>query len=583
MKQHLHTSGLSLIILLALMVDFSLQAQSTTHGYAKQYGSTLSDQLQSLAADPFGNLVIGGSFSDSSDMDPGSGTFMIYGNGHLVPDGFLAKLDSAGNPRWACTIGGQAYDDVLGVTTDAFGNVFACGYFRDTVDFDPGPGVFHLISTKNHLGFFQEDGFVVKYDSIGNFRWAIQVAGPRVQQCTTLVADALGNIYVTGDFTDTLDLDPGPAVDQRIATGTATDLFLIKLDSSGNYLWGFTLGDFYADRGASVAVNAAGEVILGGTFGVNVDFNPGSGVDTLNAGFSEDGFLAKYSSTGNFLWAKHIKSITGGSNVEHLTVDPSGNIYATGLFSRTNQFNPNNPADTLVSKGIYDAYIMKYTSAGQYIWAKAFGGTADDRFHATAVSGHSKLFTTGMLSATIDFDPGPGVSNLTSLGLGDAYLLELDSAGNFVSAGQMGSTMNDTGRDIVVDANGRVIVGGFFMGTGDFNPSPGVFNMTSAGSQDVFLTIHWQNIVITQTQAVEATAQHLAYPNPSKGQLHISGLQAGIDYTYECLDMQGRVIQSGKITQENNSLEVTGSEGIYFLRLTAPYGISIHKILKGNE
>ena len=578
-------SSLALFSFLCLISVIPKQAisQTTQYGYAKAYGSTSSEILNSMRADAFGNLIIGGYFSDSMDVDPGPGVQMIYGNVGFVPNGFIVKLDSAGNPRFAHSVGGQAYDDILGVTADAFGNVFACGYFRDTTDFDPGASVFNLVSTRNQVGLFQEDGFVVKYDSVGNFRWAVQIPGPKVQQCSSVVADASGNVYVAGFFTDTIDLNPGPGIDKKVADGTADDIFLIKLDSSGNYVWGFILGDFYADQAHVVEVDPTGNIILGGSFGVLVDFNPGPGTDTLNAGFGENGFIAKYSPTGTFLWANHVQSVSGGSNIQHLSLDPSGYIYATGLFSKTNQFDPNNPADTLVSKGIYDAFVMKYTGAGQYRWAKGFGGTADDRFHATAVSGHSKLFTTGMLSATIDFDPGPGVSNLTSLGLGDAYLLELDSAGNFVSAGQMGSTMNDTGRDIVVDANGRVIVGGFFMGTGDFNPGPGVFNMTSAGSQDVFLTIHWQNIVITQTQAVEATAQHLAYPNPSKGQLHISGLQAGIDYTYECLDMQGRVIQSGKITQENNSLEVTGSEGIYFLRLTAPYGISIHKILKGNE
>lgn len=561
----------------------SLFAQSTSFGYARNYGSTLSDQLQSLAADPFGNLVIGGSFSDSSDMDPGPGTFMIYGNVPLVPNGFVAKLDSAGNPRWAHSIGGQAYDDVLGVTTDAFGNVFACGYFRDTVDFDPGPGVFHLVSTRNPIGFFQEDGFVVKFDSTGNFRWAIQVAGPRVQQCTTIVADASGNVYVTGDFTDTLDLDPGPAVVQRVSNNTATDLFLIKLDSSGNYLWGFTLGDYYADRGAAVAVNAAGEVILGGTFGVNVDFNPGPGVDTLNAGFSEDGFLAKYSAAGNFMWARHVKSVTGGSNVEHLSIDPSGNIYATGLFSFTNQFDPNNPGDTLVSNGIYDAYIMKYTSAGQYLWAKGFGGTADDRFHNTALSGHDKLFMTGMLTGTIDFDPGSGVSNLTSFGVGDAYLLELDSAGNFVSVGQMGGTMNDTGRDIVVDANGRVVCGGYFMSTGDFNPGAGVSNLTSVGSQDVFLTIQWQASVITQGSGnIADNGDIVAYPNPVQNNLQISGLDAGLSYTYELLDIQGRTLQAGVLGTDRKLEIQTAATGVYYLKLSAPGKSSVHRILKGN-
>jgi hypothetical protein len=570
----------SLVLLNLINLLNKVQAQSPTFGFAKQYGSTFSDQMSGLTSDGSGNLIFGGIFTDSTDMDPGPGNYILYGNSNLTLDGFICKVDSGGNPLWAYSIGGQRTDEVLGVATDPLGNVYACGHFRDTVDFNPGAGVFNLISTLNPLGFFQEDGFVVKYDSAGNFRWAVQIPGPRVQQCTTVVADAMGNVYVAGDFTDTLDLDPGAPVVQRVAASTATDMFLIKLDSSGNYVWGFTLGAGYAERAATLCIDPNGDILLGGTFGQTVDFDPGSGTSTLNAGNSEDGFIAKYSPSGNLIWVINMASNPGGSGVEKLITDPAGTIYVTGLFSMTCNFNMQNPGDTLVSKGIYDAFIGKYSSTGQYIWVKGYGGTADDRFHVTALSGYDKLFTTGRLADTIDFDPGPGISNLISLGSGDAYLLELDSAGNFVSVGQMGGTGNDYGRGIVVDAASRVVSGGFFMGTGDFNPGAGQYNMTSAGSQDMYLTILHQQVVITQVSEQDSKVKTRTYPNPASEYLRIDGQDSQLNYRAELLDTQGRVILQTNLSDTNNQINIINQvSGVYYLKLISAAGTSIHKVI----
>ncbi len=579
--KHLSLSLLCSLVLLNLInLPNKVQAQSPTFGFAKQYGSTFSDQMSGLTLDGSGNLIFGGIFTDSTDMDPGPGNYILYGNSNLTLDGFICKVDSGGNPLWAYSIGGQRTDEVLGVATDPLGNVYACGHFRDTVDFNPGAGVFNLISTLNPLGFFQEDGFVVKYDSAGNFRWAVQIPGPRVQQCTTVVADAMGNVYVAGDFTDTLDLDPGAPVVQRVAASTATDMFLIKLDSSGNYVWGFTLGAGYAERAATLCIDPNGDILLGGTFGQTVDFDPGSGTSTLNAGNSEDGFIAKYSPSGNLIWVINMASNPGGSGVEKLITDPAGTIYVTGLFSMTCNFNMQNPGDTLVSKGIYDAFIGKYSSTGQYIWAKGYGGTADDRSHITAISGYDKLFTTGRLADTIDFDPGPGISNLISLGSGDAYLLELDSAGNFVSVGQMGGTGNDYGRGILVDAASRVISGGFFMGTGDFNPGAGQYNMTSAGSQDMYLTILHQQVVITQVSEQDSKVKTRTYPNPASEYLRIDGLDSQLNYRAELLDTQGRVILETSLSDTNNHIQISDQvSGVYYLKLTSVAGTSIYKVI----
>lgn len=571
--------SLAVSICFSLFANF-LHAQTVTYGFAKQYGGGSGEIPWATETDPSGNIYVTGMFHDSIDFDPGTGSFMIYALPMLTPDGFICKLDSSGNPLWAHQIGGQRHDEANDVAVDSFGNVYVCGHFRDTVDFDPGPGIFHLISTKNNLGFFQEDGYIVKYNASGQFIWAKQIAGPKMQKCNSLDVDPTGNVYVVGASTDTTDLDPGTGLTLHVAASVTDDMFLVKLDSAGTFVWGFGLGAGYADRAAAVQIDPSGNILLGGTFGQTVDFDPGSATVSLNSGNSEDGFIAKYSPAGNLIWVIQQGSNFGGSNVEHLRTDAAGNIYAVGLFSAQCDFNNLSGTDTLRSNGIYDSFIAKYSSAGNYIWVKGYGSDQDDRWATPALDGFGNIFITGSLMDTTDFDPGVGISLLTSFSaISDVYILRLDTSGSFVSVSQIGSTSNDWGRAINVDAFNRVITTGMFMGTADFDTGPGTDNLTSYGSQDIFITIHHIQ-VITSTQNADAHLSDVqTYPNPATKYIQVKGLPEMQEFTYTLLDTHGREISSGISTPESIIQTDTVSPGIYLLKIHSGSLTHLQKII----
>ena len=233
-----------------------------------------------------------------------------------------------------------------------------------------------------------------------------------------------------------------------------------------------------------------------------VDFDPGAGTTTLtSAAGSADVFVSKLDSSGNFVWAKSF----GGTSEDlgySIAVDSSGNIYTTGYFYSTADFDPGAGTSNRTSAGLVDVFVSKLDSSGNFVWAKSFGGTRDDVSNSIAVDSSGNVYTTGFFVEIVDFDPGAGTSNHTSAGGGDVFVSKLDSSGNFVWAKSFGGTSGDSSSSIAVDSSGNIYTAGSFGGTVDFDPGAGTTTLSSAGDADVF--------VLKLTSAGEALA--LAVP-----------------------------------------------------------------------
>ena len=163
-----------------------------------------------------------------------------------------------------------------------------------------------------------------------SFVWAKQLGGSYHDIGYSVVADNSGNVYTTGQFQGTADFDPGTGIFNLVSAGDM-DIFICKLNYSGNFIWAKRIGGISADRGTSIAVDAAGDVFITGYFHGTVDFNPGTWVYNLVSAGGRDIFICKISSSGNFIWAKQI----GGSSDDRglsVTTDLSGNVHASGIF-----------------------------------------------------------------------------------------------------------------------------------------------------------------------------------------------------------------------------------------------------------
>ncbi len=397
---------------------------------------------------------------------------------HAVP------LAASGDSLWAKSVGGINYDYPQSITADSNGNVYTVGFFEATADFDPGAGSAELTSAGNY------DIFVSKLDSNGNYVWAKKIGGTGLDIAMSIVADASNNIYVTGIFSGTVDFDPGAGTANLTSAGLR-DIFVAKYDTNGNYIWAKRMGGASNDSGLGLKLDAGGNVYTTGNYQGTADFDPGAGTVNLTSVGNEDVFVSKLDSNGNFVWAKGMGG-TGQDQGRGIAVSASGNVYTIGIFNGTADFDPGAGTANLTSAGFDDVFISKLDSSGNFVWAKRIGGTDYEEGTAIAMDTEENIYTTGKYLLTVDFDPGAGTFNLTSAGQDDIFVSKLDSNGNFVWAKSMGGTDFERGESIVLDANNNVYLTGVFVGTADFDPGAGTFNLTGPGG-DVFISILNQN------------------------------------------------------------------------------------------
>jgi hypothetical protein len=317
------------------------------------------------------------------------------------------------------------------------------------------------------------------------FEWAKSFGSSSSDQGKSITVDASGNVYTMGSFRGTVDFDPGAGT-ANITSAGEDDIFIQKLDASGNFIWAKSFGNSTYDIGTSIAVDASGNVYTTGGFSGTVDFNPGAGTANLTATSTENIFIQKLDVSGNFIWAKTFGFICVHEG-HSITVDATGNVYTTGVFLGTADFDPGAGIASLTSVDSKDVFVHKLDASGNFIWAKSFGGINNDEGMSITVDASGNVYTTGYFQNSVDFNPGAGTANLTSVGNQDIFVQKLDASGNFIWAKTFGSSSQDVGYSIAADASGNVYSTGVFLGTADFDPGAGTVNLTAAGAMDIFV------------------------------------------------------------------------------------------------
>ena len=402
---------------------------------------------------------------------------------------------SAQIPSWVIKMGSSLEDDAYCIDSDTNGNVYVGGWFKNTIDFDPGPGVFNL--TSNGV----TDVFLAKYTATGQFLWAFNIGQYSRDGAMKIKVNHSGEVLITGFVRgNNIDFDPGPGTYLLNAPGTngtdpghSGDIFLAKYTAAGQFSWAFVISGYYcSDLGEAIAVDTFDNIYLTGALNSTsptvADADPGPGVYNLAGAGKGHAFVLKYTTNANFLWGIQLGTYGLNSSIKSIKMLPNDTSFVVcGHHTSTNaDFDPGPGVYTLNSNGGVDVFVGKYSINGNFIWAFGVGGTSQDLGMQLQLDNANNVYVSGSFMGTnVDFDPSPAASPLSSAGMSDGYIAKYSPNGNLIWAKKIGSTTDDYAWSITI-ANNKLIAGGEFSGTVDFDPSPAVYNLTSQGSADAF-------------------------------------------------------------------------------------------------
>lgn len=286
-----------------------------------------------MVLDKSGNIYVAGIFNATVDFDPSVNNYYLTATG-ITDDAFLCKLDSGGNFIWAKRMGGSDYTDIVALAIDSAANIYMTGNFAGTTDFN-GDSVLAVNLTSTGSNY--DDFFACRYDSAGNFKWVKKTGVATGSEIVDDIAiDNHGNIYIAGTFYDTVDFDPGTGVANLTATFSFDhEMFILKWDSLGNYIWAKKLGSDQNSRIASIALDDSANVYATGYFMSTIDVDPGPLVYNITSYASNlyrDAFVYKLNTAGNLVWA----TTFGGAISDFayvIAIGPDNKPYIGGTFA----------------------------------------------------------------------------------------------------------------------------------------------------------------------------------------------------------------------------------------------------------
>jgi gliding motility-associated-like protein len=383
--------------------------------WAKKAGGNAADKGLSIAVDNTGNCFVTGFFTGTATF----GTQTITSS-NGTQDIFLAKYDSNGNLLWVKRAGGAMTGDIgYAVTTDPQGNAIITGQFRGTATF----GLFSLTSIIDPTdGLPSYDVFIAKYDANGNEMWAKSGSAKFTDRGLGIACDAIGNIYVTGQFSDTIQFS---TTHHNTIQNAA---FLLKLAPNGDEIWFRKIGGGQMNISYGIYIDNNNKIYLtGDSRGNNLIFFSPAGNQTLsNSTYPHKIFAAVYDTSGAFLRARMEASASDVSS-RAIVSDANGNIYISGHFKCVFSGLADSLGSGLFnSVGFWDIFTIKYDSLLNGLWSQQAGSRKEDYCWANAIGLAGNLIIGGSFKDTL-FTPSdmnlniPGATTFTVLQQAPTY------------------------------------------------------------------------------------------------------------------------------------------------------------------
>jgi hypothetical protein len=502
---------------------------------------------------------------------------------------------------------------------DSAGNSYVTGFFMGTTTF----------GNTTLTAFGNNDAFVAKMDSNGNWLWAKHAGGTGNCGGAGIAFDTSGNIYIIGNYNGNANFGT-----HALNTSGSTDIFVTKLDSEGNWVWAKSAGGSWSDAGRSIATDNSGNVYLTGDFERTAAF----GTTTLSTPIYYDIFVAKLDTDGNWSWAKQAGSPNSDSSVD-IAVDGAGDAYITGYFTGSAAFGDS----TLTGSYDDDVFVAKLDTVGDWMWAVKAGGVSNDNSSSIAIDSQGNSYINGQTDGPANFGSIvfagytgfvaklgisgnwlwviPSVGSATSsiatdnsanvyltggfsgivvfgsttlypTGSSDIFAAKLDTNGDWQWAISASGSSEVYAVGIVPDNATNTYLAGYFYQSASFGTS----TLSSVGGKDIFVAKINTATGISDDLSIPTPAFVLKqnYPNPFNHSSKISIIVTDnkVPYQLSVYDLRGRLIDTlyeGKLllgenifTLQSNKQICNLPSGVYYYRLTNGSFIQTRKMVVLN-
>jgi len=456
--------------------------------YSTYLGGSDLDIGNGIAVDSSGNAYVAGATGSTDFPITAGGLQTTYGGGYN--DVFVAKLNASGTSLvYSTYLGGNGNDGNEGVNVialDSSGDAYLTGHTEST-NFPTTPGAFQTT-----IGAFPS-AFVAKLNASGNaLVYSTYLGGAAGEYSTgtagrSIALDAAGNAYVTID-TSSPTMPTTAGAFQPTYGGGSNNAYLAKLNPSGTALvYATYLGGNTFDATGGMAVDSSGNVyVTGYTRSTNFPITPGAFQTTFGGG-SYDAFVTKLNANGTALL---YSTYLGGSGTDlgiDVAVDSSGDAYVTGWADSIN-FPLTSGAFQTTLGGSQNVFVTKLNATGSaLVYSTYLGGRGPDYGYEIAVDSSGNAYVAGYTSST-NFPTTLDAFQSTYSGGDDAFVSILNATGTaLVYSTYLGGNGFDQVRGIALDGSGNAYVTGATTST-DFPTTTGVFQTTSGGGYDAFIT-----------------------------------------------------------------------------------------------
>ncbi|MBN1987786.1 MAG: hypothetical protein JW783_00130, partial [Bacteroidales bacterium] len=434
--------------------------------------------------------------------------------------------------QWANKISGTSDIEVRDLTRDSDGNIIVTGYYTGSI----------TASSTNLLPLDQateRDTYVAKYNPDGTLSWIRRMGSVGQEDPFGVTTDEDGNIYVTGGFQETATFDSY----ELNTVGTGQDIFLVKLNPSGDAIWARNVAwGTGGDRGYDI-VYSNGLLYLSGMVKTIATFGsagePGGEVTVTQSVGSFDPFIAKFDTTGDFYWVnKFTHTVSGASLIEGLAIGSSGNIYGGGALLGTLQINGTSYSST----GLGDMILVKLDAlTGASTWVRKGGGVNDDQIKSIASDGSNSIYVVGYAQGTGTLDSTSTLqSSSYTAKATDMFIARYTSEGRLMWKRLNGDIGADQAYGVNVNEN-IILMSGYFSGSVTFNQT--TINSGSTTNNDTGFFVY-------DSDGNPLTAESLSGSGEDRGQ----GIAYDPDgFTYIGGYFKSPTLTAGSITLTNSS------------------------------